>query len=282
VAFKTMEEKKIVSDQDISNIESNIEVRDKDNINKKPHRMLRIAGGLIDMFLLFLATFGLYQLELSIPISDSLKATQTEMVDIANETLLETNYGHKIYSTDEKYSSYNNYREYEDDEGKYKVIVYTTDDGIEKSELEARAEAYKTSITSNTTYSGLSFNYKFINYGLVILAGGISELVFLFIVPLTNKRRATLGKLAAGTQLISYKLQTRAKWWQVLIRFLWCFIIESALPFLFLNEMIIPLAIPSVLLVIMLFSKNTHRTLHDYVSGTMVIDKKTFLPITEQ
>ena len=109
--------------------------------------------------------------------------------------------------------------------------------------------------------------------------------IFLLMVPLLNKRRATLGKLFAGTQLINSKYYVPAKWYQVLGRFFFQFIVEGALPYLFLSgfTIILPiLLIPGVLFIITLIDRKNGRTLHDFVSVTKVIDKRTYIPLSEQ
>lgn len=250
--------------------------------NSKPNWMMRIAGGLIDLCLMFLSIMGLFFLIGLTPLSNGLKNYQkemiliqdnykiTELVDGSDET-----YGHKVYENEESYTTYKNYLVHGADESGYKYIVVnneTISDTVKK--------AYSNAIKNNKDYSTYSFNYKLIEYGLTMLAGFVSLSVFLLVVPLCNKRRATLGKLFAGTQLINSKYQTTAKWYQVVGRFTFQFLIEGALPYLFLSSWTM-LAIPSLLLIIALINKNG-RTLHDLVSRTKVIDKRTYLPLSEQ
>lgn len=250
--------------------------------NSKPNWMMRIAGGLIDLCLMFLSIMGLFFLIGLTPLSNGLKNYQkemiliqdnykiTELVDGSDET-----YGHKVYENEESYTTYKNYLVHDADESGYKYIVVnneTISDTVKK--------AYSNAIKNNKDYSTYSFNYKLTEYGLTMLAGFVSLSVFLLVIPLCNKRRATLGKLFAGTQLINSKYQTTAKWYQVVGRFTFQFLIEGALPYLFLSSWTM-LAIPSLLLIIALINKNG-RTLHDLVSRTKVIDKRTYLPLSEQ
>ena len=116
-----------------------------------------------------------------------------------------------------------------------------------------------------------------------MLGAFISMGLFTIMVPLLNKRRASLGKLAAGTMLINSKYQVPAKWYQIVGRFLFSFFIEFALPYLFCSGISIFLMfiVPTLLFIISLISKQG-RTLHDFISRTKVIDFKTFVPLSEQ
>ena len=123
--------------------------------------------------------------------------------------------------------------------------------------------------------------YRAIYFGLIVLASGVSELVLIFLVPLFNKRRATIGRFIAMTSLIS-KREVQANWWQLLIRFLFVLLIETALPLFYFSEIATILIVIGVNLVVIIISRKTRRTLRDYVSLTRIIDKKTFKPINEQ
>ena len=255
--------------------------------NSKPHFMMRIAGGLIDLCCLVLAIFGLFYLLTLSPMGNGLRENKeamvfiqdkykvTELVEGSGET-----YGHKVYENDPTYGLYTTYLVHEADESGYKYVVI--DNETISDEVIA---AYKAAVKADETYKNCAFDYNLIQYGITCLAGFISMGIFLLMVPLLNKRRATLGKLFAGTQLINSKYFVPAKWYQVLGRFLFQFVVEGAIPYLFLTgvTIILPiLLIPGVLFIITLIDRKNGRTLHDFVSVTKVIDKRTFIPLSEQ
>ncbi len=252
--------------------------------NSKPFFTMRLAGGLIDMCLLFLAILGLNQLWMLTPIGKAINNYQNDMYYIQDEYKLQAlvegsteTYGHKVHENEDEYVQYSTYPVHDADETGYKYIV-VNNENISKEVANAYANAYK----NDVTYKNLNLDWKLVSYGMTMLSGFIAEGIFLLMIPLLNKRRATLGKLAAGTQLVDSKLQTPPRWYQVVGRFTWQYLIESALPYLFLTNMFLfMLIIPSVLFVITLLNKKG-RTLHDFISRTMVIDKRTYLPISEQ
>ncbi len=249
--------------------------------NKKPRLLARILSALVDMFLIFLCGFFAMQIEMMTPISNDYHSLRDELITIIDNTKLETSYGHKLYEDEENYASYFNYHTYEETDsgsekyGKNYVVIDNSDNSDEVK------KAYQTAIKDNGTYQSKYLTYRAIYFGLMMLAVGSSELVLLLIVPLTNKRRATLGKFAAMTTLI-HKNETGAKWWQVLIRFLFVLIVESALPLFYLSEFGTIIVVALVNLIVTLISRKTGRTLRDYVSFTRIIDKKSFKPINEQ
>ena len=258
--------------------------------NKPAYWAQRIASGIIDMCLLFLASWGLYQLFLLSGLGDSLKVETRAMQEVADyyklEPLTESGetYGYKLYFgeegyDDEKYQNYIVYTEAET-EKQYKVVDYP-------EVTDACVAAYKKAVVENPKYSNASFNYQLKNYGIVVLAGGIAEVVFLLVIPLTNKSRATVGKLAAGLMVINKKYQVEARWYQMVGRLIWTLSIESALPLLFVKigslspTISLMLVVPPILFIITLLNKD-RCTLHDFVARTRVIDKRTYVPLNEQ
>lgn len=251
--------------------------------NTKAHWSMRIAGGLIDLCLMFMSTIGLFFLIGLTPLANGMKKYQnlmvmvqdnykvTELVEGSDET-----YGHKVYENEESYASYSKNLVHAADETGYQYVVVDNE-----TISEEVAKAYAAAVKADADYSTYSFNYRLIEYGLTMLAGFVATAVFLLVIPLTNKRRATVGKLFAGSQLIDSKYQTRAKWYQVMGRYSFQFLIEGALPYLFISGWT-AIAIPALLLLISLINKKDGRTLHDLVSRTKVIDKRTYLPLSKQ
>ena len=251
--------------------------------NSKPHFMMRIAGGLIDLACTTLLTFGLYFLLTLSPMGNASKHYTNEMIRIQDDykvtELVEGSgetYGHKVHENEEGYGAYTTYLVHDADETGYKYVV------VDNEQISDEVKtAYTTAVKNDKTWSDYNFNRRLIEYGLTMLAGFVSLSGFLLVIPLTNKRRATLGKLFAGTMLIHNKYMVPAKWYQVVGRFTFQYLIEGALIYLFIGYWTV-LAVPVVLFLISVISKKSGRTLHDYVSVTKVIDKRTYIPLSDQ
>jgi uncharacterized RDD family membrane protein YckC len=251
--------------------------------NSKPHFMMRIAGGLIDLGCMALVTFGLYYLFTLTPMGNATRNYKTqiqlisddykvkELIDGSGET-----YGYKVHENEEAYKVYTTYVVHDPDETGYKYVV--VDNKPVSNEV---ITAYTNAIKADKVINNYKFNIRLIEYGLTMLGGFIATSTFLLAIPLLNKRRATLGKMFAGSMLVHNRYYTPAKWYQVVGRFSFQYLIEGALPYLFLGYYAIPV-VPVVLFIISLISRKSGRTLHDYVSVTKVIDKRTNVPLGEQ
>lgn len=249
--------------------------------NRKPRFIARILSGLVDIFLVFLVGFGLFQLWMKTGISDGYYHARNDLITIQDTTKLETGYGYKLYEDEEGYSKYGSYHHYTEEDAmseKYGEQYVVVNYGDISSSVR---QAYANAIKENATYQARYITYRGINYGLTMLSAGVAELVFVFIIPLVNKRRATLGRYAAMTSLISTK-EVRAKWWQLLVRFLFVLLIETALPLYFLSELATLLIVMTLNIIVVLISRKSGRTLRDYISGTKIIDRNTFKSINEQ
>ena len=253
----------------------------KPQYNQKPRTLARILSGLVDMFLVFLCGFLFIQLEMAAPISKEYHTLKDELITIVDETKLETDYGHKLYEDEENYSLYTTYHRYQEadetseNNGKFYVVINN-----ETISDEAKTN-YQASIKSNSIYQSHYLTYRLHYYGLTMLAVGVSEIVLVLVIPLTNKRRATLGRFVAMTTLIDRK-EVKAKWWQILIRFLFVLLVETALPLFYLSEFGAFIIVALINLFVTLISRKSDRTLRDYVSLTRIIDKNSFKPINEQ
>jgi uncharacterized RDD family membrane protein YckC len=248
--------------------------------NKPSGWIMRVAAGLIDFCLIVLSIFGLNQIFNNTGMGHAADKLRVQMILIQDEYKLDhlvegsdETYGHKVYEGEEEYSNYTTYVVHTDEEINYVVVNNET---ISKEVITAFNKAVK----SDKTYSNLSFDYRLINYGISMLSCFIAQSIFLLTIPLVNKYRATPGKLLAGTMLINNKYETPARWYQIVGRFSFQYIIESALPYLFLNMWVL-IVVPAVLFLITLTNKK-RRTIHDFVSRCRVIDKRTFTPISEQ
>ena len=261
------------------NSQVGVEEGPKPHYNQKPRLVARILSSLVDYFIVFLSAFLFLQIILATPWGGYHISLKNDMIRIQDTYALQYDVSHKVYEGEEKYSSYAGYIIYTETEGENvgKKYVVVANDNIT---AEAKNN-YTSAVSNDGVYQSHLITYKANYYGMLMASLGTSELIFVLIIPLVNKRRASLGRLIAMTSLISKK-EEQAKWWQVLIRFAFVLLVESALPLYFLSEIATLLIVIGVNAIIMLISRKTGRTLRDYVSLTMIINKNTYKPISEQ
>ena len=239
--------------------------------NKKPSFMQRLASGLIDGCLIFLAYWGLYTLFMNSPVANSFDYYNVQIINTQDAYKLETGYGEKVIITDENKNQYTNYYKHVDENNNTYVVVNV------KDVSETVTQALITKLKEDATYQANIFNRSLVLYGINVLSGTIATGVFLLGVPLFNKRRATIGQLAAEISMYSVRWQSYARWYHILFRYLFLFILEGCLPFLFF-ELYTFLLMPAVFLLVGSIAKSG-RTLHDLVSGVKPIDKKSYVPL---
>lgn len=254
----------------------------KKTYNTRPRLLARVLSVIVDIFLVFLAGFLILQLELSTPISNKYRSLKSELIQMNDTTKLETNYGHKFYEDEEGYATYVvNYAEYvESDTSSDKVGMKYIVLNNENISNEVKT-AFENALRNNGVYQSKYITFHAIYFGLEMLAIGSVELVMFFVIPLISKRRQTIGNYVAITCLIDNK-ESKVKWWQLLIRFLFILLIETALPLFYLTELGAILVVIVVNLIVMFISKKSYRTLRDYVSLTRIIDKNTYKLLIEQ
>ena len=233
--------------------------------NKPLPFMLRVAYTIIDFGTTALLFFGLYQLALHTPISNNLHKANNEMIEIQIQTGESTGYFVKTYLGEGEKT---NYATYSDDGGTY---YYYPQKDLEND--------YLTALKNNQEYKDLKFNYTVNSFSIALGSLFISEINFLFIVPLTNKRRATLGLLFANGQMISKKYVSPARWYQILGRVGWIFVIDTALLYFAAGETLL-LVIPLATLLVS-FTNKERRTVHDLITGIKIIDKASYVPLVD-
>ena len=251
--------------------------------NEKPHIINRIVSGIIDACLIFMLFFGCYILFLNTPIGDSYHRYEDEMTVIYDSTLYQTGMGYKEYNYKDN-KDYQNYRVYIDQDGNEYVIVgiTTPSDDAPQSEWDIYNQKYldfDKKIKNDASYSTAQTNKLLVEFGLVSLSAFISETVLLFIVPLIDKKRRTIGKIATKTQLYSLKHQGKPKWHQILRMYLFKLIVESIIPFVFLKHTT-AFAFIFIEFVFAICNKD-NRTFHELVSGIRVVTSDSFAPLLE-
>ncbi|MCR5506136.1 MAG: RDD family protein, partial [Bacilli bacterium] len=229
-------------------------------INQKPHLMMRTMGAVVDLCLILMGAIGLMQIIYNTGISSPYHEYVNQMRTISDEAKLTSGVGKKLYTTDPNYGNYTSYIVHGDATGNY--IVVNNDNYTEE-----QTNHYTYILKNNVTYVNDQLMVEMLDYAYTVTAAAISEFVFVLLIPLVNKRRATIGKFAAGTMLIHRKTESYAKWWQALVRYLWIFGIETAIPLLILNYVAAAFIVPIIVFLFMLISRKENRTLHDLVSG---------------
>ena len=111
---------------------------------------------------------------------------------------------------------------------------------------------------------------------LRILIGFVSELLLFLVIPLCDPDRRTLGKRLAGVLLFDEARQSKASGKQIIARFIW---IVLASTFIYFWMGIYTFLLYPVLRFIVLMLNKKNKTLCDYLTSTMLIDKLSYSSI---
>lgn len=245
--------------------------------NSKPTIFARLLSGLIDMVIMFFFHYALYSLVLLTPISNNLHNYWNQMQLVKEDIKVQANYSYEeVVANDYSGDKFLHYNEEED-------YYYIVNDIDFKEDTEAKNKAIATFqeiIQKDDLYNGLSTSYHLHNFVVTaLLCGGITELIFIFIIPVIKNNGQTIGMMICQEKMINPKYAGQARWYQYLGRWAFMFIVESCIPYFFLAEFTL-LVVPLILIIILMFNKD-NRTLHDLVSQVKVIDKRTFVDTTE-
>ena len=254
--------------------------------NKAAHWSMRIAGAVIDICILFLALMGFRYIFMLTPMGDSLNYYNNEALKISDTYKLQPlvegsdeTFGFKLFEDEDNYDVYvkSGYIVYQEEETSKNYVVAPN----ENISTEVQ-NAFKTKVNADETFKSYTFNARLIEFGIVAISGTCAEVIFLLGIPLISKRRQTLGKMAAGTMVINSHYQVEAKWYQMVGRFFFVLIFESLIPCFFLSSVIWTPIVVSIVLFLVTLTNKDRRTLHDFVCRTKVIDKRTFVKLSDQ
>ncbi len=142
------------------------------------------------------------------------------------------------------------------------------------AELGDDAQAITDRLNGDVRYNEERFAANLHSYLIKLLAGFIAEAAVLLLVPLVSRERATPGKLLTGLIPFNEKRQTKAARPAIFLRFLFIFIIDSAIFYLFTGIFTF-LLIPVLRLIEMLFNKK-NKTVCDALTGVMIIEKLSY------
>lgn len=255
-----------------------MEIKVKDSVieiepNSKPYLLKRIVADLFDIGVLFLVWFSINLGFFNSKLANTYNNYVQVQSKIKDEAMLDSGYGEIRYI--EEGDSTNGYIVYKDELNNKEYIV------VKKSAPSVdETQKYAETINNSQAYKDAVFGANIHRYVISGFACFISEIAFFLVVPLLNKKRATFGQMLMGISLFSLRFEKYAKWYHILIRFLWLFIFESCLLYL-ISGIYTFLLVPVIDLIVMLLSKNTNRVLRDYISKTMLIENKSYLPINE-
>ena len=114
-------------------------------------------------------------------------------------------------------------------------------------------------------------------HGYLLKAGAclVAEALLLLAFPLLNKTRSTPGKLMTGIMPFNERRQSRATVWQILFRFLFIFLIDSLVFYLYTGILTF-LLVPLLRLTELLVSRKKNKTICDYMTGVMMIEKLSY------
>lgn len=148
---------------------------------------------------------------------------------------------------------------------------------IEKAAVEEYgndAKAITDALNGNEYYKEIRFAANLHSYLLKLLAGSVAEIVLLLVVPLVSKRRQTFGKTLMGVMPFCERTQSAASRLQILGRFAFILILDSALLYL-VTGIYTFLLVPVIRLTEMLLNRK-NKTVCDAVSGVMIIEQSSY------
>lgn len=238
--------------------------------NSKPYLLKHIVALLFDVVTLFLLFFTINLGLLNTGLADTYNKHIKSYTQIQDKYMLESGCGVKKW-VEESSNNGNSIVYFDENVSKYYIV--TKDENITNDEIALYRELLK----KDNNYQETKFAAALHQYLISALSGAISEVVLFLVIPLCNKKRATGGQLLTGISLLSLSRQTYAKWYQVLARFLLILIIESCILYLWTGIYTFFL-IPVLDIVIMLINKK-NRSLRDYLTGTMLIEDKSYSSI---
>lgn len=106
----------------------------------------------------------------------------------------------------------------------------------------------------------------------------VSLVIFYLLIPMLSKKRQTLGKRILNLEVIDAKTGQNASKMQILIRFAAITLIEFFLSMILSGLLYLPLLVSIIMMVITL----NQSTIHDYISGTRVIETNDNVYINEE
>ena len=131
-------------------------------------------------------------------------------------------------------------------------------------------------LNSNQEYQDELFSANLHSFILKALALFIGETILYLLIPMTNMNYLTLGKILSGLMLFNESRQTKASRLQVVLRYVFMYLVSVSL---YPWTGIYTFALIAVIRLIVIMLNDKDKTLCDYVSQTMLIDKESYSSI---
>lgn len=255
-----------------------MEIKVKDKVidikpNSKPYFAKHLISITFDIAILFVLLFILTLALFKSSLADTYNQHTAEYVQIEDKYKLESGVGIKTYI--ENGENNDKYQVYVDENTNQEYIVVTN-----KEASQQDIEAYNKLLKEDEKYQDLKFAAGLQSYVILVFSCFICEIILFLIIPLCNKYKASIGQLLTGISIITPSRQTYVKWYQVLIKFLFIFIFESCFLFLWAGVYTL-LLVPVLDLIVMLLNKD-NRSLRDFISNSMLIEKLSYSFLNNQ
>lgn len=244
--------------------------------NSKPLIFKRILSIICDFGMVFLLFFAAFTVVLKTPLASTLRTYQNDIVSIQAEAMLETNTGDLIYLTEDNKDEYSKYTTFIEEGTNAEYVVVPI-----KEPTQEQIKAFNDYLDNHKIFNDAVFGYNLHSFLLFGLTIGVSELIFFLIVPLCNKKRATIGQLLCGIALFSKRFERYGYWYHPFVRFLFIFIVETLLSYFIGGSMVGLLMVALVQTVVMFFNKD-NRNLTDLISGTKLIEALSYEPMVDE
>lgn len=151
---------------------------------------------------------------------------------------------------------------------------YTSIEEEVKAAFGDDAAAITEALNGNREYLDEMFAFQLHGYLLKALAGFSAMLPVLLIVPFLNGDRATPGKLMTGIIPFHERRNRKALWYQIVSRFLFTFLVDGLVLYLFTG--IWTFVLVPVLRLIEILCSRKDKTVCDMITGIMMIEKLSY------
>ena len=151
---------------------------------------------------------------------------------------------------------------------------YTAIEAETRAAFGSDAEAAANALNNDREYLDERFAASLHSYLLKAAAGFLAMLPVLLAVPLLNRDCATPGKLMTGVMPFNERRQTRARWYQTLLRFLFVFLLDGLMLYPWTG--ILTFVLVPVLRLTAILCSRKDKTICDMVTGIMIIDKLSY------
>ncbi len=232
------------------------------NTSNKPTTAKIFLSGLIDLLLFILFAWAVNLLVFTTSISNSYHQYHKTIVNTQDQYKITSGYGEKVYIDEETIQNYPGAFTYSDEGGEYVVIdIIDVDEQVKND--------YINLLQDDITYQHTLNTYQLTSLALLALVVGVTEFVLFFIVPLTNKNRATIGKTVMGLKTINQHTLKLISLPLLFVQFVFLLIVLSILPYIIFGELTL-VFVPLILFAFVLLNKDL-RTIHQFIAQSRTV-----------